>query len=69
MITTNSIVEYIDKNQIRKNVRWRIQGGKWFFEMFPGFWQHEQSFDRFFPKYEFARFNDKGSNPDKTKII
>jgi len=69
MIVTHSIVEYIEKNEIRKNVRWRIQGGKWFFEMFPGFWQHEQSFDRFFPKYEFERFNSKGLNPDKTKII
>lgn len=69
MITTNSIVEYIDKNQIRKNVRWRIQDGKWFFEMFPGFWQHEQSFDRFFPKYEYVHSNGKGSNPDKTRIV
>lgn len=69
MKTTHSITEYIEKNEIRKNVRWRIQGGKWFFEMFPGFWQHEQSFDRFFPKYEFERFNDKGLNPDKTRIV
>ena len=69
MIVTHSIVEYIEKNERRRNVRWRIQGGKWFFEIFPGIWQHEQSFDRFFPKYEFARFNDKGLNPDKTKII
>lgn len=68
MIVTNSIVEYIDKNNNRRNVRWRIQAGKWFFEMFPGFWQHEQSFDSFYPKYEYVPFNDKGSNPDKTKI-
>ena len=69
MKTTNSIHEYIDKNQTRKNVRWRIQDGKWFFELFPGFWQHEQSFDRFFPKYEYVKFNGKGLNPDKTKIV
>jgi hypothetical protein len=37
--------------------------------MFPGFWQHEQSFDSFFPKYEYVRFNGKGLNPDKTKIV
>ncbi len=69
MNITNSIHEYIEKSQTRKNVRWRIQGGKWFFELFPGFWQHEQSFDRFFPKYEYQRFNGKGLNPDKTKIV
>ena len=69
MKTTHSITEYIEKNERRKNVRWRIYDGKWFFEMFPGFWQHEQSFDRFFPKYEFERFNSKGLNSDKTKII
>jgi hypothetical protein len=69
MKITHSIQEYIDKNETRKNVRWRIHGGKWFFELFPGFWQHEHSFDRFFPKYDFSRFNDKGSNPDKTKIV
>jgi hypothetical protein len=37
--------------------------------LFPGFWQHEQSFDRFFPKYEYVKFNGKGLNPDKTKIV
>lgn len=69
MIVTHSIAEYIEKNERRKNVCWRIHDGKWFFEMFPGFWQHEQSFDRFFPKYEYEKFNDKGLNPDKTRIV
>ena len=68
MKTTHNITEYIEKNQTRKNVRWCIRDGKWFFELFNGFWQHEQSFDRFFPKYEYIKFNEKGINPDKTKI-
>lgn len=69
MKITHSINEYIENNERRRNVRWRFYGGRWFFEMFPGFWQHEHSFDKFFPKYEYVRFNDKGSNPDKTKIV
>lgn len=68
MKTTNSIVEYIENNQRRRNIRWRIYGGRCFFELFPGCWQHEHLFDSFFPQYEYVRFNDKGSNPDKTKI-
>ncbi len=69
MKITHSISEYIEKNERRKNVRWRIHGGKWFFELFPGFWQHEISFDRFFPKYDYEKFNHKGLNQDKTKIV
>jgi hypothetical protein len=69
MIVTHSIHEYIEKNERRRNVRWRIQDGKSFFELFPGFWQHGQSFEKFFPKYEYVRFNDKGLNPDKTRIL
>ncbi len=56
MITTHSIKEYIEKNNVRKMVRWKIHDGKWFFELFPGFWQHEQSFDRFFPQYEYNNY-------------
>lgn len=69
MIITHSITEYIEKNERRKNVHWRIQGGKWFFQLFPGFWQHEQSFDKYFPKYKYERFNHKGLNQDKTRIV
>lgn len=66
MKTTNSIVEYIEKNQARKNVRWRYLYGRLYFELFPGFWQHEQSFDRFFPIYEYKR--NINENPDGTYV-
>jgi len=66
MITTNSIKEYIEKNNVRKMVRWRLHDGKWFFELFPGFWQHEQSFDRFFPQYEYKK--NPNENPDGTYV-
>jgi len=66
MKTTNNIAEYIEKNQIRKNVRWRYFGGRLFFELFPGFWQHEHSFDRFYPIYEYKR--NPNENPDGTYV-
>jgi hypothetical protein len=31
-------------------------------------WMHEESFDEFYPKYDYKKFNDKGDNPDKTKV-
>jgi hypothetical protein len=68
MKTTNSLTEYISKNLARKNVHWRIFDGKAFFELFPLVWMHEESFDDFYPKYEYKKFNDKGANPDKTKV-
>lgn len=66
MKTTFSIAEYIEKNQARKNVRWRYFDRRLFFELFPGFWQHEQSFDRFYPLYEYKR--NPNENPDGTYI-
>jgi hypothetical protein len=41
---------------------------QWFFEVFPMVWMHAESFDEFYPKYDYKKFNDKGSNPDKTKV-
>jgi hypothetical protein len=34
--------------------------------LFPGFWQHEQSFDRFFPQYEYKK--NPNENPDGTYV-
>ena len=65
---TNSITEYIKGNQLRKNARWKIADGQWLFEMQAGIWASEELFDEFYPSYEYVKFNDKGSNPDKTKI-
>jgi len=65
---TNSITEYIQGNLNRKNVRWRLKDGEWMFEMQNGIWASEELFDEFYPSYEYIKFNDKGSNPDKTKI-
>jgi hypothetical protein len=65
---TNSISEYIQGNQLRKNARWKIVDGMWLFEMQEGIWASQKLFDKFYPQYEYVKFNDKGSNPDKTKI-
>jgi hypothetical protein len=65
---THSISEYIQGNLIRKNVRWLLKDGQWQFEMQPGVWASAELFDEFYPSYEYVKFNDKGSNPDKTKI-
>ncbi len=65
---TNSITEYIQGNQLRKNARWKIADGQWLFEMQQGIWASEELFDEFYPSYEYVKFNDKGTNPDKSKI-
>lgn len=65
---TNSITEYIQGNLDRKNVRWRLKDGQWMFEIHPKIWGSEEMFDLYYPIYEFIKFNNKGSNPDKTKI-
>ena len=66
--TTYSISQYIKMNQLRKNARWKIVDGEWLFEMQNGVWRSIELFDEFYPIYEYKRFNDKGVNPDKTKI-
>ena len=65
---THSIHEYINGNQARKNVRWLLKDGNWMFEIQTKIWSSEEMFDLYYPSYEFVKFNDKGSNPDKTKI-
>lgn len=68
MKTTHSISEYIKGNQLRKNARWLIRDDEWLFEMQDGIWASQNIFDEFYPSYEYIKFNDKGTNPDKTKI-
>ena len=68
MKTTNSITEYIKGNQLKKNANWLIRDGEWLFEMQNGIWGSQELFDEFYPIYEYKKFNDKGVNPDKTKI-
>lgn len=65
---TYSISEYIKGNLERKNARWLFKNGELMFEMQPGVWASEEIFDEFYPSYEYVKFNDKGINPDKTKI-
>jgi hypothetical protein len=67
-IVTHSIAEYIEKNQQRKHARWKIADGVWSFEVVKGVWGSVELFDEAFPVYEYQKFNDKGSNPDGTKI-
>ncbi len=38
------------------------------FELQPDVWASEEIFDEFYPIYDYVKFNDKGTNPDKTKI-
>ena len=66
---TNSLTEYIEKSIARKNVHWALRDGKWFFSLFPGIWLHEQSFDEFFPKYEYKPNPRSLDNPDSTYIL
>lgn len=68
-MVTHSIKEYIERNSARKNVRWRIADGEWRFELVKDVWCGSEAFDDMYPTYEYQRFNDKGSNPDKTKIV
>lgn len=65
---TNSIKEYIIGNQSRKNVRWLLKENKWLFEIQTKIWASEEMFELYYPSYEYVKFNDKGSNPDKTKV-
>jgi len=65
---TNSIKEYIIGNQSRKNVRWLLKENKWLFEIQTKIWASEEMFDLYYPSYEYVKFNNKGSNPDKTKV-
>jgi hypothetical protein len=65
---THNISEYIKGNLERKNVRWLLKDNEWMFEMQNGIWASEELFDEFYPSYEYVKFNDKGTNPDKTKI-
>lgn len=69
MIITHSIAQYIEKNSIRKNVRWIVVEDKFWFELVHNVWCSEDIFNDIFPLYEYVKFNDKGSNPDKTRIV
>lgn len=66
---TNSISEYIQKNLARKNVHWALRDGKLFFALFPGVWMHEESFDEFFPKYDYKPNPRSLDNPDSTYVL
>jgi hypothetical protein len=66
---THSVTEYIQKNLARKNVLWAFRDGKWFFSLFPGIWMHQESFDEYFPKYEYKQNPRSLDNPDKSYIL
>ncbi len=68
MKVTNSIAEYIKKNDERKNLRWRYKDGELMFEYDDGLWFNEKHLDELFPMYQYKKFNDKGINPDTTKF-
>ena len=62
---TNSIKDYFELNQARKNTHWRLVDGKWMFEH-NGMWIDGESFDFLYPKYDYKPNNYKGDNPGKT---
>ena len=62
---TNSIKDYFELNQARKNTHWRFSDGKWMFEHF-GCWYDSEMFDEIYPKYDYKPNNYKGDNPGKT---
>ena len=66
---THSVSEYIQKNLMRKNAHWALKDDKWFFEVFPGVWAHQESFDEFYPKYEYKANPRSLDNPDSTYIL
>jgi hypothetical protein len=68
IISTYSIDEYIEKNQKRSLVHWKIEDGVQSF-MHNDRWYNEKEFDMIYPAYEFRRFNEKGVNPDKRKVV
>ena len=65
---TSSLSEYIKKNSQRKYVHAKILNGEMVFNI-NGKWVNKQKYNELYPVYEYVKFNDKGSNPDKTKII
>jgi len=67
MKTTHKISEYINRNSERKNAHWKITGESKMF-MHDGMWYDESVFDKILSLYEYVKFNNKGENPDKTKI-
>jgi hypothetical protein len=68
MEQTNSISEYIKRNNDRKNVRWRFSDGELMFEYDIGLWFNEKNFDALVPYYEYKKFNEKGINPDGKRL-
>ena len=67
MKITHSISEYIDKNQLRKNIHARIINGKYEYKH-DGGWVSHAEYQKLYPAYEYRKFNEKGVNVDKTKI-
>lgn len=67
MKITHSIKEYIEKNQLRKNIHTRFSGGKLTYNH-NGEWISHAEYQKLYPQYEYKKFNEKGVNIDTTKI-
>jgi hypothetical protein len=57
---TNSLTDYINLNQARRNVYWTCKDGKLYFKH-KDRWIEEVKFNKHYPKYEYEKFNDKGN--------
>lgn len=66
-VVTHSISEYIIKNQKRASIHWRCSSEEHIF-FHNGKWYKEDLFDKYYPVYEYKKFNDKGVNPDKKRV-
>jgi hypothetical protein len=64
---TSSLSEYIKRNSERRYTHAKIVNSEMVFNV-NGKWVNKQKFNELYPVYEYAKFNDKGANPDKTKI-
>ncbi len=66
-LLTNSILEYINKNQARKMIRCKFSNDSITY-LYNGEWIDQIEYNKIFPVYEFVKFNWKGENKDGTHI-
>lgn len=64
---TNSIREYIERNQARKNIHARFADGEMMYNH-KGKWISREKFEKLYPKYEYKKNNFKGENPNKKSV-
>lgn len=64
---THSIKDYIDRNAKRKNLHWKFSNGELMFKH-RNKWYGADLLNKYYPKYDYRKFNLKGENPNKKAI-